>query len=193
MSGQATALSHEALNAALVLRFPDAVGPLIPAKDPFSVVRSERLLEVAGQLKSEPSLAFDFLEDLTATDHPKESLIRVVYHLYSYRHRHLCVLKVELPRGAPTVDSLTPLWNSANWMEREVLDLFGVTFRGHPDPRRVLTPEDWVGHPLRKDFVEAGGYHGISNVRDNPLDLYLQLDRQLKPGAAPVPGAKKGG
>ena len=78
------------------------------------------------------------------------------------------------------IASLAGVWRSAEWMEREVFDLFGVIFEGHPDLRRVLLPDDWVGHPLRKDYVEAGGYREISNERDNPLDQYLELDRKVR-------------
>ncbi len=184
------ALSREQIHTVLAARLGEALGPLMAAKDPFAVVRADRLVDAARLLRDDPALHFDFLQDLTATDHPKEALIRVVLHFYSYQHRHLFVLKVEVPRSAASVPSLTPLWPAANWMEREVFDLFGVQFEGHPDLRRILTPEDWKGHPLRKDYVEQGGYHDISNVRDNPLDLYLQLDRARRvPVIAPVPAA----
>lgn len=178
-------MSNEELQSRLAAEFGDAVSALQAAKDPFVVVDPARIAEVCRFCKEQPELAFDFLQDLTATDHPKEQKLRVVYHLYSYRHRHLLVLKVELPRKEPRVASVEPLWKAANWLEREVFDLFGVTFEGHPDLRRILLPEDWKGHPLRRDYMEAGGWHDISNVRDNPLELFLQLDRGAKASTPP--------
>jgi NADH-quinone oxidoreductase subunit C len=175
------ALTEEQIHQKLVARFQAAIGPLSPPKkDRFCVFPADALVEICRFLKSDPELAFDFLEDLTATDHPKENKIRVVYHFYSYTHRHMFAAKVELDRAAPEVDTLEVVWKAANWMEREVYDLFGVTFRGHSDLRRILLPDDWTGHPLRKDYVESGGYQGISNIRDNPLDLYLNLDREVR-------------
>jgi NADH-quinone oxidoreductase subunit C len=183
------ALTPEQIQQRLAAKFADAIGPLSPPKkDPHFTIAPGKLLEVARFLKSDPDLAFDFLQDLTATDHPKDGVIKVVYHFYSYKHRHLFEAKVHADRANPELDSLEPVWKSANWMEREVYDLFGVQFRGHPDLRRVLLPDDWVGHPLRKDYSEAGGYQGISNVRDNPLDQYLNLDRMVK-AQQPAPAA----
>ncbi len=186
-----SALSFENIHQILTDQFGEAIGPLQPAKkDPFCTFAAARLVEICRFLKSRPELSFDFLEDLTATDHPKQNLIRVVYHFYSYRHRHLFIAKVEVNRQAPELDSVESVWKAANWLEREVYDLFGVRFTGHTDLRRIMMPDDWVGHPLRKDYSEAGGYRDISNVRDNPLDLYLSMDRQLKaPPDAPVPAA----
>ena len=195
------ALTLEQTHQKLVAKFGDAVGPLQPAKkDAFCTFAPARLVEICRFLKDDPELGFDFLEDQTATDHPKLNLIRVVMHFYSYKHRHSFKAKVELDRAKPEVDTIETVWKAANWMEREVFDLFGVQFKGHTDLRRVMLPYDWVGHPLRKDYVEAGGYLGITNVRDNPLDLYLQLDQQVKaqkaalnPPApvAPAPAAPK--
>jgi NADH-quinone oxidoreductase subunit C len=175
------ALSFENIHQILTKQFGEAIGPLQPAKrDPFCTLAPARLVEICRFLKSQPELSFDFLEDLTATDHPKQNLIRIVYHFYSYRHRHLFIAKVEVNRQQAELDSVEPVWKAANWLEREVYDLFGVRFTGNTDLRRILMPDDWVGHPLRKDYSEAGGYRDISNVRDNPLDLYLSMDRQLK-------------
>ncbi|MFZ5472022.1 MAG: NADH-quinone oxidoreductase subunit C [Myxococcota bacterium] len=174
------ALTSEQIHAKLAAKFGEAVGTLTAAKDPFCVFKKERVEEIFRFLHDEPELAFDFLQDETATDHPKEGLVRVVYHFYSYTHRHLFVGKVELDRTSPELASAEPVWKAANWMEREIYDLYGVTFTGHSDLRRILLPYDWVGHPLRKDYSEAGGYRDISNVRDNPLDLYLNLDRQIR-------------
>ena len=183
---------HERLRA----RFGDAVGPLSePRIDPFCLVKAERLVDACRWLKGEPGLELDFCEDLTAVDWPKKNVIEVVYHLFSYRHRHGIVLKVEADRQSPVVPSVEGVWKAANFMEREVYDLFGVTFTGHPDLRRLMLPDDWVGHPLRKDYQEAGGYHGVPNLRENPLVELRRLDeirlaeRARKNPPPPAPAA----
>jgi NADH-quinone oxidoreductase subunit C len=171
---------HERLKA----RFGDD-GPLSEAKaDAFCVVKRERIVEICRYLKAEPGLEMNFLEDLTAVDWPKRNVIEVVYHLLSYTHRHGIVLKVETDRAKPVVSTVEGVWKTANWFEREVYDLFGVDFPGHPDLRRIMLPDDWIGHPLRKDYQEAGGYHGISNVRENPLVELKRLDDQKRAEAA---------
>jgi NADH-quinone oxidoreductase subunit C len=176
---------HERLKA----RFGDDVGPLSEPKiDQHCVVKGERIVEICRFLKAEPALAFDFLEDLTAVDWPKKNVIEVVYHLVSMTHRHVLKLKVEADRAAPSVATVECVWKTANWFEREVYDLFGVEFPGHPDLRRIMLPDDWVGHPLRKDYQEVGGWHGISNVRENPLVELKRLDDLAKAEKASAAG-----
>jgi NADH-quinone oxidoreductase subunit C len=168
---------HERLKA----RFGDAVGPLSEPKiDATCVVKREAIVDVCRFLKTEPGLELDFLEDETAVDWPKKNVIEIVYHLLSYTHRHAIVLKVETDRAAPSVPTVEGVWKTANWFEREIYDLFGVDFPGHPDLRRLMLPDDWIGHPLRKDYQEAGGWHGISNVRENPLVELKRLDDAKK-------------
>jgi len=163
-------LETAAIHAALRGRFPQAIGDLGGnPPDASATVAASDLVEVCRFAKTDPSLAFDCLTCLSGVDYPKRNVIQVVYHLYSYRHRHQFVLKVDTPRDAPTVPSLCGVWNAAEWPEREVFDLLGVTFEGHPDLRRILMPEDWPGHPLRKDFVEPEEYHGISTSRESLL------------------------
>ena len=106
---------------------------------------------------------------MSGVDYLKDNKIQVVLHLYSYTHRHQIVAKVDVPRDNPTMPSVEGLWKAANWQEREIYDLLGVVFTGHPDLRRLLMPEDWIGHPLRKDFVEPEEYHGISTRRESLL------------------------
>jgi NADH-quinone oxidoreductase subunit C len=179
---------HERLKA----RFGDDVGPLSePRIDPSCVVKKDRIVEVCRFLKTEPGLELDFLEDETAVDWPKKNVLEVVYHLLSYKHRHAIVLKVELDRAAPSVPSVEGVWKTANWFEREIWDLFGVTFPGHPDLRRIMLPDDWIGHPLRKDYQEAGGWHGMSNVRENPLVELKRLDDARKAEQAAKAAAEK--
>ncbi len=148
--------------------------------------QASRWVEVCRHLKETQGLQFDFCEDLTAVDWPKRNVIEVVVHLVSYPLRHTLKLKAETDRATPVIDSLTPVWKTADWFEREVYDLFGVTFTGHPDLRRIMLPDDWIGHPLRKDYQEAGGWHGIDNVRENPLVELKRLDDKAKAAAAPA-------
>jgi NADH-quinone oxidoreductase subunit C len=149
------------------------------AKDPWIEVAPHAILEVAEFLKSDPRLAFDHLNDLCGVDYlepdPKKAAkfghephVEVVYHLSSYAERHSLVVKVKLPRWRdgrggelPEVDSVASVWAIADWHEREAFDLVGIRFLGHPNLRRILCPEDWVGHALRKDYEFPLEYHGI--------------------------------
>jgi NADH-quinone oxidoreductase subunit C len=165
------ALDAVALHARLRARFGDAVGELTGARpDNFAAsVAPARLVELCTFAKTDPELAFDCLTNLSGVDYPKQQVIQVVYHLWSYRHRHFFALKVDAARDDPRVPSITSVWSAAEWQEREAFDLLGVVFDGHPDLRRILMPEDWPGHPLRKDFVEPQEYHGISTSRESLL------------------------
>ena len=108
---------------------------------------------VARALRERPDLRFDFLAELTAADyHPREPRFELVYLLVSLEHRRRLRLKIRLPGNDARVATVTGVWPCANWLEREVWDLFGIVFDGHPDPRRLLMPEDWEGFPLRKDY-----------------------------------------
>lgn len=141
-----------------------------PAVDmPTAYVTREHMLAVCQTLRDHPALQFAFLVEITAADyHPAAPRFEIVYHLACLGEafaqpggaavpRRLR-LKVRVPdndlgeQSLPWAHSLTPLWAAANWLEREVFDLFGVAFTGHPDLRRILTPDDWTGHPLRKDY-----------------------------------------
>ena len=105
------------------------------------------------ELRDRSDLAFNFLMDLTCVDYLGETpRFEVVYQLYSLAHGHRFRLKIRVPEDDPWVHTATGLWNSANWLEREAWDMFGVRFVGHPDPRRILMYEEFVGHPLRKDY-----------------------------------------
>jgi NADH-quinone oxidoreductase subunit C len=158
------------VHARLTDRFGDAVGALEgTGNDAAAVVSPEKIAEVCRFLRDEPALQFDCLSNLSGVDYPKQGHIQVVYHLFSYRLRHWIVLKVNASRDNPVVPTVSDVWSAANWQEREVFDLLGVDFAGHPDMRRILMPEDWPGHPLRKDFVEPQEYHGISTSRESLL------------------------
>lgn len=134
--------------------------------DPFFKVKPDSVRKVCLALRDDPGLKFDVLSDLTAVDRPTDEVIQLVYHLYSYNSRQQIVLKVDLDRESPRIATVEDVWKVANWFEREVFDLFGVVFEGHSDLRRILLPEDWVGYPLRKDFVEQEEYDGISTERE---------------------------
>ena len=117
----------------------------------------DRLLDAMIYLRDEPDLSFGWLSDVSCTDWPgRDPRIWMAYHLYSMEHRHRVRVKVGLPPDdlrAPSVSGLHP---TADWQEREVYDFFGVTFDGHPNLKRIIMPDDWVGHPLRKDHPLGG-------------------------------------
>jgi len=120
------------------------------------IVPGARLVEVATWLRDAPEAAFDFCSDVTAVDWPpRADRFDVVYCLYSVRHRHRVRVKVRVPDGQ-AVPSVTGVWPAANWLEREVFDMFGIRFDGHPDLRRILMPDEWQGHPQRKDYPLEG-------------------------------------
>jgi NADH-quinone oxidoreductase subunit C len=133
------------------------------AGDPFVLVEPERLPAFLEVCRDDERLSFELLIDLTATDPSKdEPDLWVGVQLLSLRHRHRLAIKCRLPKAAPELPSSVPVHRAAQWHERECAEMFGITFRGHPDPRHILLPEDWVGHPLRKDYVFPDEYHGIS-------------------------------
>jgi NADH-quinone oxidoreductase subunit C len=116
-------------------------------------VPREDLPAIARTLKDRSGLAFDLLAEITAVDFwPREPRFELVYILVSIPNRLRLRMKVRLPGADPRVATMSGLWPAANWLEREVWDLFGISFDGHPDPRRLLMPEDWEGYPLRKDY-----------------------------------------
>ena len=136
------------------------------------IVPVSHLSQAAQYLRDNPDCAFDYLSDLTAVDWPPrpEGRFDVIYMLYSTKHRHRVRVKVKVAEDTP-VPAVTPLWPAANWLEREVFDMFGVNFSGHPDRRRILMPEDWQGYPQRKDYpLEGPG----ELLMENPID-WLKL------------------
>ncbi len=157
-------MDFAAIRARLAERLGDKlVGAQAEGVNPWIGVAPEAIVDAATFARDDGELAFDTLMNLSAVDYPKENppRIEVVYHLFSYTKRHTLVLKVHLPREQPEVATVEGVWPVANWHEREAFDLFGVTFAGHSDLRRILLPDDWQGHPLRKDWVDPELYNGM--------------------------------
>ena len=131
------------------------------------IVPADRLLEVSRFLRDHSATEFDYCSDVTATDWPpRAQRFDVIYCLYSIHLRHRIRVKVRAAEGDP-VPSVTEIWPAANWLEREVYDQFGVNIVGHPDLRRILMPDDWQGHPQRKDYpLEGPGEYLMENPQD---------------------------
>lgn len=168
------------IHQTLVAKFGDKItGAKLDAMDPWVEVAPAAVVPVAEFLKSEPSLRFDLLTNLTGVDYfepdakkaakfSHEPHVEVVYHLYSFTNRHSLVVKVKVPRWKdgkqgeiPEIPSVSGVWAIADWHEREAFDLVGINFTGHPNLHRILCAEDWVGHPLRKDYEFPLEYHGV--------------------------------
>lgn len=169
-------MDTQAIQNKLEAAFGGAVGPVASGRaESWIEIDADRIDEVAALLVRDPDTRFECLSNLTGVDYPARGHIQVVYHLYSYTHRHELTLKVNADRESPCVKTVANVWAAANWLEREAFDLLGIDFAGHPDLRRILLPEDWVGNPLRKDYVEAPEYHGISTVRESMLRIDLPV------------------
>jgi NADH-quinone oxidoreductase subunit C len=120
-------------------------------------VERSYIREACALLRDNPACPFNFLADVTCVDcYPSEPRFEVIYHLLSIPNKERVRLKVRLGSSAPNLDSITPVWPAANFFEREVFDLFGIRFNGHPYLRRILMPEDWEGYPLHKDYPVEG-------------------------------------
>jgi NADH-quinone oxidoreductase subunit C len=154
--------------AALRARFGDAVRRhALTSGDQWVVwIDPARSLEVLGWLRDDAEQRYDMMSDVTGVDYGGGRPVEVVYQMFSTVHKRALRVRCPLPLDALEIDSVVGLWQSANWLEREVYDLFGVTFRGHPDLRRILMPHDYAeGHPLRKDFPLRGRFSRAEQTR----------------------------
>ena len=137
------------------------------AGEPYIVVPGDQLVAVCRTLKTDPALALDCLMCLSGVDY--KEYLESVYHLFSYGRRHKIVLKARCTRDNPHLPTVEGVWRTANWLEREAYDLVGIIYDGHSDLRRIMNPDDWKGHPLRKDYQEEADYRGIETTRENLL------------------------
>jgi NADH-quinone oxidoreductase subunit C len=171
---------------ALTAVVPGAAYEAAPSVDfPTLYVTADRLIETCQALRDTPALRFNVLIEITAADYlPRTPRFEIVYHLLSIPHRRRVRIKVRAGDGdlVPTVQSV---WPAAGWPEREVYDMFGVIFAGHPDLRRILTPDDWEGHPARKDYPvqikKAVQTYEPLEVTEAEFTANLELDRVRRP------------
>ena len=137
---------------------PDAIEGLVSFRGELTILLPrEHLFPLAEFLAAAPELAFTYLSDVTGVDRfPVEPRFELNYHLLSLSRREAIRLRVRLQGDSPVIESVVPVWPTANWHEREIFDLFGIRFEGHPNLRRILMPDDWEGYPLRKDYPVEG-------------------------------------
>lgn len=191
--------SHPSV-AALRSKFGDAIEhhEVMAGDEHVVFVPAERIVEILSWLKDEPGHEYDLLKDVTAVDFGGGRPLQVVYELWSIPHRRSLRVKALLPLHALEIDSVCGLWRSANWLEREVFDLFGIRFRGHPDLRRILMPDNYAeGHPLRKDFPLRGRFSRVEQTRRalamEVEDHYTPEELEIGTGrAAPTSAAEPG-
>jgi NADH-quinone oxidoreductase subunit C len=193
----ADATSHPSV-AALRAYFGDAIlHHTIMAGDEHVVyIAPERNVEVLRWLERDPEQRYDLLLDVTAVDYGGGRPIEVIYQLWSTAQRRQLRLKATLPLSALEIDSVTSIWRAANWLERETYDMFGVHFRGHPDLRRILMPDNYAeGHPLRKDFPLRGRFSRAEQTR-RALAIAAEDDytpEELRVGGEPIELTAAGG
>lgn len=129
-------------------------------------VTSEKWFEIAEELKNNKDLTFDYLMCVTGYDNGTGNTLGVAYNFYSTSKKHYLEIRIEVERDNPVIPSVEKLWKTADWLERETFDLYGIDFSGHWDLRRILLPADWEGYPLRKDFTEPNYYNGMPVPKD---------------------------
>jgi NADH-quinone oxidoreductase subunit C len=154
-------MKQEQIAKKLVSEFgEDVVKTTESAGQIAAIVPKEKILEVCNYLKKTPDLGFDFLSFVGGVDkYPASPRFEMVYQLYSVKHNHRFRIKAQLEeptQGLASMDSVVPVWPTADWHERETAEMYGVTFKNHPDPRKLLTPDNWKVYPLRKDFPVLG-------------------------------------
>ncbi len=140
-------------------KFPQEVVEVVEFRGETTiVVKPERLVDICTALRDDAETSFRYLSMIAGLDFlPQSPRFGLVYNLYSHKNHNRVTLKTRLADdAAPVVDSVVPVWSTANWQEREVYDMMGIRFKGHPDLRRILMPGDWVGHPQRKDYPLKG-------------------------------------
>ena len=144
---------------------PKAVAEVIEFRGETTIVVPRELLRAtAERCREDANLQYNLLSDATCLDrYPAEPRFELSYHLVSILKREKVRLRVRLSGNDAVVDSLVPVWPGANWLEREIFDLFGIRFTGHPDLRRILLPDDWEGYPLRRDYP-VEGYRDVPNT-----------------------------
>jgi len=183
---------------ALRERFAEAVlrAEVAPGGQHVVYVDPSRNAEVLGWLKDDPGQLYDLLVDVTAVDYGGGRPLQVVYQLWSIPHRRALRVKCELPLADLEIASVTSLWKTADWLEREVYDMFGIEFAGHPDLRRILMPESYAeGHPLRKDFPLRGRFSRAEQTRralsQDPRDHYIPEELEVGGAAEMARGASR--
>jgi len=134
--------------------------------DEFLSVTPENWLEVAGILQNDADLTFDSLMCLTGYDNGAGETLGVAYNFHSMSKLHKLEIRIEVNRENPEIPSVASQWRAADWHEREAFDLYGIVFSGHPEMKRILLPDDWEGHPLRKDYETPEYYNGIKIPKD---------------------------
>jgi NADH-quinone oxidoreductase subunit C len=153
----------EGMNVLEKIKLIDITAREVAQSSPLTVqIDGTHLVKVCSILQADPTFYFDHLACITGLDNGEATgTLEVIYHLYSIPFHQSLALKVVLARNEAKIDSITSLWGGANWLEREVFDMFGIMFNNHPDLRRILMPADWEGYPLRKDFQHQETYRDI--------------------------------
>ncbi|MEQ8473945.1 MAG: NADH-quinone oxidoreductase subunit C [Marinoscillum sp.] len=172
-------MTFEEIKKIIIQQFPDALdGEDLNATPQALMIKPELVHAVCEYIHSHEKLYFDSLSCLTGLDNgPEVDTMEVIYNLYSIPFDIHLMLKVTLDRADAGIDSVSDIWKTANWHEREAYDLLGIHFNNHPDLRRILLPRDWEGHPLRKDYQEMETYHGMTVVYDR--DIKVESDEPV--------------